>query len=54
MSPRSTAAIAGSASGFILQNHCVETQGSTMVRQRSQIPDCVRVIGDFLEQVERL
>src|SRR5207302_6229037 len=38
MSPLSTAAIAGSASGFILQNHCVERRGSTTVLLRSQSP----------------
>src|ERR1700686_5002447 len=38
ISPRSTASIAGSASGFILQNHCVEALGSTIVLLRSQIP----------------
>src|SRR5580693_3889587 len=37
-SPRSTAAIAGSASGFIFTNHCVEARGSMMVPQRSQAP----------------
>ena len=36
ISPLSTAAIAGSASGFILQNHCVEARGSTIVLHRSQ------------------
>ena len=34
MRPSSTAAMAGSASGFILTNHCVETSGSTAVLQR--------------------
>src|ERR1700722_17479871 len=38
MSPRSTAAIAGSASGFIFTNHCVEARGSIIVPQRSQAP----------------
>src|SRR5579883_2975854 len=33
MSFRSTAAIAGSASGFIFTNHCVEARGSMMVPQ---------------------
>ncbi len=37
ISPLSTAAIAGSASGFILQNHCVEARGSTIVLLRSHI-----------------
>ena len=32
----STAAIAGAASGSILQNHCVEISGSTIVLQRWQ------------------
>src|ERR1700726_1995792 len=42
MSPRSTAAIAGSASGFIFTNHCVEARGSIMVPQRSHVPiECV-------------
>src|SRR5580704_4654581 len=34
MRPSSTALIAGSASGFIFIHHCMETSGSTMVRQR--------------------
>src|SRR6202158_1005368 len=37
-SPRSTAAIAGSASGFIFTNHCVEARGSIIVPQRSHAP----------------
>src|ERR1700675_4679916 len=37
-SPRSTAAIAGSANGFIFTNHCVEARGSMMVPQRSHVP----------------
>jgi len=38
ISPRSTAAMAGSASGFILQNHWFDIRGSTIVLLRSQIP----------------
>ena len=38
ISPRSTAAMAGSARGFILQNHCVEARGSTIVLLRSHKP----------------
>ena len=38
ISPHSTAAIAGSASDFIVQNHCVEARGSTMVLLRSHNP----------------
>jgi hypothetical protein len=38
MRPSSTASMAGSASGFILTNHCVETSGSTMVLQRWHFP----------------
>src|SRR3712207_7443831 len=33
-----TTCIAGSASGFVLTNHCVLTSGSTIVSQRSQRP----------------
>src|SRR5687767_8728615 len=35
MRPVSTAAIAFSASGLVLTNHCVETSGSTTVLQRA-------------------
>ena len=38
MRPSSTALIAGSASGFIFTHHCIETSGSTMVRQRWHLP----------------
>src|SRR4029077_4265555 len=38
ISPCSTASIAGPASGFILQNHCVEARGSTIVLLRSHNP----------------
>ena len=38
ISLRSTAAMAGSAIGFILQNHCVDARGSTIVLLRSQSP----------------
>src|SRR5208283_2421578 len=38
MRPSSTALMAGPASGFIEQNHCVDTSGSTTVRQRWQWP----------------
>ena len=31
-------AMAGSASGFVLTNHCLETSGSTGVLQRWQRP----------------
>ena len=38
MRPLSTAAMAFSASGFILTNHCVEISGSTTVLQRWHLP----------------
>ena len=38
MRPLFTAASTFSASGFVRTNHCVETSGSTMVLQRSQLP----------------
>ena len=38
MRPSFTAAMAGSASGCMLTNHCWLTMGSTMVSQRSQWP----------------
>ena len=50
ISPRSTAAIAGSASGFILQNHCVEARGSTIVLLRSHNPTACGVLGNFVQQ----
>ena len=34
VSPLRTASIAGSASGFILTNHCLDESGSTVVWQR--------------------
>ena len=37
-SPFSTAAIAGSARGWIFTNHCVERYGSMTVSQRWQWP----------------
>src|ERR1700741_2651159 len=37
ISPLSTAAMAGSASGFIFTNHCVEARGSMTVPQRPQV-----------------
>ena len=33
-----TTSFAGSASGFIFRNHCVEMRGSTIDLQRSQMP----------------
>ena len=38
MRPSSTAAMAGSASGFIFIHHCFETSGSTTVLQRWHLP----------------
>ena len=38
MRPSSTALMAGSASGFMLIHHCLETSGSTMVLQRWHLP----------------
>lgn len=32
--PLRTASMAGSASGFILTNHCLDSHGSTVVPQR--------------------
>ena len=42
MRPSRTALIAGSASGFICTNHCLETSGSTTVLQRWQMPTAWR------------
>ena len=54
MRPVSTTAMAFSASGLVLTNHCVETSGSTTVLQRSQRADGERVGLDFFEQAEAL
>ena len=38
MRPSSTTRMAGSASGLVLTNHCLETSGSTGVLQRWHVP----------------
>ena len=46
--PSTTTSVAGSASGFIFMNHCVETRGSTIALQRSQVPtECVCSVDFF-------